>query len=166
MMRFQRAKRPETVTIVILDWDDTVVGEINVPKGSDARAALNEYIKTHLIHPQLRDGVDHTSLDRVMTYRGQYPAEGPKGSLTVEDGAQYPFTNKLDYVYVKGQITQTAPPTEERDGAYTIEDPDPNDPYPFIHGLAIVRDRSRPTWTTMGVGELGNYTHKKRSGNE
>lgn len=161
MMGFQRAKRPETATIVILDWDDTVIGRVDVPKGADARPILNEYIKTHLVHPELREGVDHASVDRVMTYRGEYPAEGPQGSHTVEDGARFPLTHKLDYAYLKGRLVQTAPPTAERDGAYVVYPPEPEDPYPYIHGLALVGDRDNPPWTTLGVGELGNYRRVK-----
>ena len=161
MMAFQRAKRPQVVTVVVLDWDDTVIGRVDVPRGADAQPILNEYIKTHLIHPELREGVDHASIDRVMTYRGKYPAEGPQGTHTVADGERYALTCKLDYAYLKGRLVQVAPPTEERDGEYVVYPQDPADPYPYLHGLAVVQDRNAPPWTTFGVGELGNYRRAK-----
>lgn len=162
MLRFQKAKPQNTVLVVIYDWDDREIGRVLVPKGVDARGIVNEYIKTHLIHPQLREGVDHTSLARAMSYRGKYPwmAPAPVEDTTgaVADGEDYPLTNKLDYAYVKGTMTRG------EDGKYIITDPDPEDPYPYLHGLVEVRDLMAPPWTTVGVGELKEYEHRKGAG--
>lgn len=157
MMQFQRAQRPRTVTVVFTDWDDQVIGQLEVPREGDARPLINEYVKTHFIHPQLREGVDHNSLDRLMTYRGRYPADGPGGTLTVEDGGRYPNTDKLDYVLLKGLC-------HFEGDKLVIEDAPKDDPYPYTRAWAVVKDRQDPPWTTCGVGELEDYEHRKGGG--
>lgn len=159
-MDFSPAKKQDTAIIIFRDWDDREIGRLEVPAGVDVREQVNAYVRDHLVHPELRHGVDHASLARKDTYRGKYPSE-IGGGHTVPDGERYPLTSKLDYAFVKGSITRDAA------GKYIITDPDPDDPYPFTHGWAVdpnIVPKPAPNdlWTTMGVAELEDYEHRKR----
>lgn len=194
-------------TILFYDWDDTLIGSLVVDKG-DVRAEVEEYIEENLVHPDLRPGtlldkmggkVDYstppapgsdaqayreliTSTERKDTYRGKY-AYTVGGNDTVEgraDGADYPLTNKLDYVFTKRVNTELQQEVTDADGSYTARYVLPHDPtdanmvdaalYPYTYGWAVVEDTStknqmnwkvmydatklEDTWTTVGVGEL------------
>lgn len=186
-------------TILFYDWDDKLIGSLVVDKG-DVRAEVEAYVEENLVHPDLRPGdtlqamggkvPDYTtnpsdansvryqnltnSLAREYTYRGKY-AYTVGGDDTTQgraDGADYPLTNKLDYVFTKRVNTAL-----ERDGnrymkPHNVTEADMADAalYPYVYGWAVVEDSSaknknnwkvmydatkiEDTWTTIGVGEL------------
>lgn len=62
-------------------------------------------------HLSARAGaINVSSLARTDNYRGKYPHMGPRPEWvtegTVTDGARYPLTNKLDYVFFKRTMIQ------------------------------------------------------------
>lgn len=146
-------------TILFYDWDDTLLGALTVPKGMDVREEVNTYVRENFIHPDLRANAGATlgSVDRVDTYRGKYPAQGPGVGATHPDtdpepGSNYPLTNKLDYVFMK-RVMEFTPD----DVAYYIT-ADYDADYPYTHGWAKVGlDSMEDSWTTMGVSELLDY---------
>lgn len=131
-----------------------------------------------------------TSTERKDTYRGKYAytvggndtvgAEGDTTNQGRADGADYPLTNKLDYVFTKRVNTELRQEVTDADGSYTARYILPHDPtdanmvdaalYPYTYGWAVVEDTStknqmnwkvmydatrlEDTWTTVGVGEL------------
>lgn len=131
-----------------------------------------------------------TSTERKDTYRGKYAytvggndtvgAEGDTTNQGRADGADYPLTNKLDYVFTKRVNTELQQEVTDADGSYTARYILPHDPtdanmvdaalYPYTYGWAVVEDTSdknqknwkvmydatklEDTWTTVGVGEL------------
>lgn len=131
-----------------------------------------------------------TSTERKDTYRGKYAytvggndtvgAEGDTTNQGRADGADYPLTNKLDYVFTKRVNTELRQEVTDADGSYTARYVLPHDPtdanmvdaalYPYTYGWAVVEDTStknqmnwkvmydatrlEDTWTTVGVGEL------------
>lgn len=106
-MTYDDSRRNNAVIIEFFDWDDTQIGALAVLAGQDAREAVNEYVKTHMIHPDLQDDTNYDSMVRLDNYRGKYPTtpmreeEGKTGPNVVENGENYPLTNKLDYVFFK-----------------------------------------------------------------
>lgn len=173
----------DLATVLFYDWDDTLVGVLTVPRDGDARQIVNAYIHDNLIHPDLRDNTNYSSLSRSDNYRGKYPSSGPMADgatdgTEVTDGDKY-LTGKLDYVLLKRPMEQAV--TTGDDGEETLvadqwkqkstvgEDGTEtavwDDKYPYIHGWAIV-DYSHPenTWTTIGVGELLDYSGALSSG--
>jgi len=92
-----------------MDWDSAPIGELYIPETwADARAVVNWFTAVNMIHPQLWEGADINSIARTDTYRGKYPHVGPKAQGgTVEDGEDYPLTNKLDYVFYKHPTKKT-----------------------------------------------------------
>lgn len=181
--------RENMATVLFYDWDDTLIGVLVVPRNDDARALVNDYVRDNMIHPDLRYGVGEydkiSSLARVDTYRGKYPATAPMADgatdSTVDmDGGKYPLTNKLDYVFMKrpmdltsDSLTATGEPTSTWtqpgvDGAAEWDDE-----YPYIHGWALIPDADltdivythpENMWTTIGVGELSTYNGATNGG--
>ena len=136
----------DQTVILFYDWDDTLIGALAVPKDTDCREAVNEYVKNNMIHPDLREQSteQRASLERADSYRGEYPYTGPDeddplrtgGENTVEDGAEYPLTNHLEYVFYGKDI-----------------DPD----YPYINGWAVVdKDNMEETFTALTAYASGN----------
>ncbi|WP_251449111.1 hypothetical protein [Vermiculatibacterium agrestimuris] len=169
----------DSAVILYYDWDDRHIGTQVLDPG-DAREAVNEYVEKNFIHPDLRysvhkgdaNSVDYTdSLLRENTYRGEYPYDAPVAipdvtSPTYEadlaayqaqiagtvaaDGADYPLTNKLDYVFYK-RYTEMSQTVTDPDGvpdsgdetaaaAQTLVDPDgvpdSGDEYYHVDGYA------------------------------
>ena len=169
----------DSAVILYYDWDDRHIGTQVLDPG-DAREAVNEYVEKNFIHPDLRysvhkgdaNSVDYTdSLLRENTYRGEYPYDAPMAipdvtSPTYEadlaayqaqiagtvaaDGADYPLTNKLDYVFYK-RYTEMSQTVTDPDGvpdsgdetaaaAQTLVDPDgvpdSGDEYYHVDGYA------------------------------
>lgn len=163
-----RVKMENAATINFYDWDDTLIGTLIVPKEEDVRKDVNEYVKVNMIHPKLQDDTNYSSMERQYTYRGEYPTtnHGLKedGSpvldgTEVKDGAEYPLTNKLDYVFFK-RVMEQDPDT----GGWTQksgEDGEPvfaEDGYPYAYGWALCPDGAENLWTTLGsTGELDDY---------
>ena len=159
--------RSNFATILYYDYTNKLIGAQTVLPG-DARVAVNTYVERNFIHPDLRysehvndanrtDYMD--SLERFYTYRGTYPAEGPDGSTVVDNGTEYPLTNKLDYKY----YTRYTASEETEDGTVwstqpmgTVTDPAVAD-LPYQNGWAVIDDLNNieNVWTTFGVGELG-----------
>lgn len=174
----------DLATVLFYDWDDTLLGVLIVPRDGDARSLVNAYVQEHFIYfnendasADLTQNTNYSSLSRKDNYRGKYPttpmADGATDGTDVDNGGLYPLTNKLDYVFLKRPMEQVV--TTGDDGGETLvanqwkqkstvgEDGTEtavwDDKYPYIHGWAVV-DYSHPenTWTTLGVGELTNYT--------
>lgn len=138
--------------------------------GGDANAALYQNLTN--------------SLERQYTYRGKYAYEvgGDDAVQGVDDGAEYPLTNKLDYVFTKRVNTAAAYTVAQAGGDHTetyvlphkLTDPNMVDAalYPYVYGWAVVEDTSEKNqtnwkymndaakepdvWTTVGVGELSD----------
>lgn len=93
------------VTIItLLDWDNSTIGQLVVPKRKDVRGLVSDYVAENLIYHDtddsavgdndindpaaaaLRDGVTEldvvSSLDRIYNYRGKYPADAPAVDFT------------------------------------------------------------------------------------
>ena len=167
----------DLASVLLFDWDNTLLGVLIVPRDADARQIVNAYIQENLIHPDLQGNTNYTSMARKDNYRGKYPSSGPMADgvtdgTEVDDGSKY-LTGKLDYVLLKRPMEQVV--TTNDDGE---EVPVPNQwkqktavgedgtetavwdvNYPYIHGWAVV-DYSHPenTWTTLGMGELSAYS--------
>lgn len=129
-----------------------------------------------------------TSLSRENSYRGKYPttpmseAAGAADSSVDLTGTKYPLTNKLDYVFVKRPMekdetapdtTATGEPTSTWIQPGTTGDVKWDDEYPYIHGWALIPDENltdivythpKTLWTTIGMGELSNYTGAYQGG--
>ncbi|MCI9606502.1 MAG: hypothetical protein HFF03_07530 [Oscillospiraceae bacterium] len=155
----------DLATVLFYDWDDTLLGVLIVPRNGDARQVVNTYVHDNLIHPDLRDNTNYSSLARKDNYRGKYPSSGPAADgatdgTEVTDGDNY-LTGKLDYAFFKRPMVQDK--TDPNVWTQTTNADDDtkaqwDDKYPWIHGWAIV-DYAHPenTWTTLGVGELTAY---------
>lgn len=206
---YRKATGSGGTTILFYDWDDSLIGSLVVDKG-DVRADVEKYIEENLVHPALRpdkvladmggrlpddydyDGSDSaqaykelvTSLARDHTYRGKYPyTVGGDDALAVDDGEDYPLTNKLDYVFTKRVNTAAEQTVTGANGAavtdtyvlpHKLTDKGMEDAalYPYVYGWAVVEDTTHTsswkvmydakkiedTWTTIGVGELSNVT--------
>ena len=153
------------------------------------------------------------SLERKYNYRGKYPADGPAADnttspTTVDDktatnsdgdrilplGAEYPLTNKLDYVFFKrpmGHDAATKPdpttyPGGSTDPQYLADKATWENTWiqpstynaasnaytieydverPFAYGWAkCTQANFEDVWTTMGMGELASYSGSTNGG--
>lgn len=153
-------------TIVFYDWDNTLLGVLTVPKHKDVRSLVNDYVKANMIHPQLQNNTNYSSILRADNYRGRYPYSGPAGdpaSEVVGDGDKYPLTYKLDYTFFKRnmeEVMSADPVNPGPTGEWTQSTAVPFDEdYPLTKGWALCeKDTVEETWTTLGVGELSDYT--------
>lgn len=102
--------------VVFIDWDNTSIGELIVPKAwKNLRQVVNFFIAANMIHPAIRDA-DPASLARTDNYRGKYPHMGPGATEgAVDDGEDYPLTGKLDYAFFKRKMTK------QKDGVWRQE---------------------------------------------
>ena len=179
----------DLATVLFYDWDDTLIGVLIVPRDGDARKLVNDYVRDHMIHPDLRVNPNVSSLARADNYRGKYPSSAPMAEGGIDatmdsqrtdyKGAEFPLTNKLDYVFLKRPLELTSEGTNSigqpistwtQPGEDTAEwDMD----YPYIHGWAIIPDddltdiqytHPKNLWTTIGVGELTSYTGADKGG--
>ena len=128
---------------------------------------------------------NYSSMARIDNYRGKYPATAPMvegGKDTTMDGnrpndkyvgSNYPLTNKIDYVFLKRPMEKV---TTDADGAPITtntwrqkgeENAEWDTLYPYIYGWALIPDDNltdiqythpENLWTTIGVGELKEYT--------
>lgn len=138
----------DILSIAFYDWDETLLGVLAVPKGEDISQRVNDYVRI-FIHPELNDTqeadetLDEAEIKRMMastaradTYRGKYPSTYGDDNTIDLTGKGYPLTNKLDYVFYKGDTT-----AEGYDGYY------------FAHGWIPVT-----TATLDGRAENGVFT--------
>ena len=182
----------DLASVLFYDWDDTLIGVLIVPRDGDARKLVNDYVRENLVHPDLRvvepqndpTWVSHVdSLSREYNYRGKYPStpmvEGGEDD-TMDSrrtdglkGADYPLTNKLDYVFLKRPMEKV---TEDENGdpittntwrqkgtsAESLENEEWDECFIYTHGWARLTDENwnNPSsmWTTIGIGELAEYT--------
>ena len=99
------------------DWDDSLLGTLTCGVGEDATESVNDYVKEKFIHPDLQTNTNYSSKERTDNYRGEYPHAGPNstdpttpgGTGTVNNGSDYPLTNKLDYCFAGKTIHADAP---------------------------------------------------------
>lgn len=98
------------LSVSFYDWDETLLGVLAVSPGEDISEKVNDYAKG-FIHPDLR--ANYTSVTRSDTYRGKYPSVYGDPSTVDLNGNGYPLTNKLDYVFYKGDTS-----AEDYDGYY------------------------------------------------
>lgn len=162
----------QMATIVYLDWDNTIIGEQSAPAdGKSILDVVNDYAATYLIYhdtdlvnygpDDLYDPNDPAntdsaldivkSLERKYNYRGKYPydAPHPEGTTahTFTDGANYPLTNKLDYVFLKrpmerkSTLSQKPLPTDA-----TYQTPDANNKTGAQHSQYIADLADWNTW--------------------
>lgn len=96
------SKEIGAVSVAFYDWDETLLGVLAVAENTDITAEVNEYVK-NFVHSELRDNA--TSVSRADTYRGKYPSEYGNAETVDLTGSGYPLTNKLDYVFYKGDTT-------------------------------------------------------------
>lgn len=180
-------RRPTGISgpqILFYDWDDTLIGSLMVTKG-DVRAQVNAYLEKTLVHPDLRSdsafmadesgsgGMSqeekYASLAREYTYRGKYAytVGGDDAALGVEDGKEYPLTNKLDYVFTKRvntYLTQTeSGSTVQYVHPYSLDDPELDAVqedgalYPWVYGWAVVEDTRAFNGNKAATGDLGEW---------
>lgn len=138
----------DITAVLFFDWDDSFLGALTLARDQDGREAVNTYITENLVHPDLRENVNYSSLARIDSYRGIYPAEGPSGTKTVTDGDKYPITDKLDYVfYGKNGTDEVDETTGEK-----LTEPDK---YQYAHGWAPIDDplTLSDTWTALSTGD-------------
>lgn len=99
------------------DWDDSLIGTLTCGVGEDATESVNDYVKEKFIHPDLQTNTNYSSKERTDNYRGEYPHAGPNstdpttpgGTGTVNNGSDYPLTNKLEYCFAGKTIHADAP---------------------------------------------------------
>lgn len=161
--------------LVFVDWDNTLLGTLVVPKYENVTSLVNEYVKENFIHPQFKDNTNYSSTARVDTYRGKYIATTPSAEsatddTVVTDGEKYPLTNKLDYAFLRrpmeratttddsGNIVLTAENTwvqkTATDGTAVYDTK-----YPYAYGWAkCTAENYTEVWTTLGTtGELNSW---------
>ena len=99
------------------DWDDSLIGTLTCGVGEDATESVNDYVKEKFIYPDLQTNTNYSSKERTDNYRGEYPHAGPNstdpttpgGTGTVNNGSDYPLTNKLEYCFAGKTIHADAP---------------------------------------------------------
>lgn len=136
------------LSVAFYDWDETLLGILAVPAGEDISERVNSYARM-FIHPALNDLEDTgetqtadertamlASNERKDTYRGKHPSLYGDNDTIDLTGSGYPLTNKLDYVFYKGDTT-----AEDYDGFW------------FAHGWIPVT-----TATLDGRAENGVFT--------
>ncbi len=105
------------LSVTFYDWDETLLGTLAVPAGVDISERVNDYVR-RFIHPDLNDVVEDgeslgdsqikaimASNARTDTYRGKFPSTYGDDNTIDLGGSDYPLTNKLDYVFYKGDTT-------------------------------------------------------------
>ena len=114
-------KLSDIYTILFFDWDDSLLGALTAGQGAaDMNKTVSEYVKSKMVHPDLQNNTNYSSLAREDAYRGQYPETGPNasdplaksgsyGDDAAEPGSKYPITNKLDYVFAGKEFYEDAP---------------------------------------------------------
>lgn len=132
---------------------DELIGVLSVPADEDARPLVNEYVKNTMVHPDLRDVKNVSSLKREDTYRGAYDGRN------TTDGSEYPLTNVFDYVFMKRPmriINENTWEQKKDENGNALWD----DAYPWAYGWSVVPDPNFPQAvpSIMGIGELGNYS--------
>lgn len=166
--------------VVDPDWGDEKVcidipPELRGEGNGEARLAyLNEYVRDHFVHPDVRDSIVG-SLDRADVNRSSRwpyirdataidadgkarPGPEHQNPAFLRDDAEKYFASKhLDYKAVTGQIILND------DGSYQIVDV-PDDPYPYLNMLMALSNPAERKWTTFGTAELANYCHKTLDG--
>lgn len=164
--------------LVFVDWDNTLLGTLVVPKYENVTSLVNEYVRSNFVHPQLKDNPNYSSIARVDTYRGKYIATTPSAesdtdNTVVTDGEKYPLTNKLDYAFLRrpmeratttddsGAVVPTAENTwvqkSTTNGTTTTAVYDTK--YPYAYGWAkCTAENYTEVWTTLGTtGELNSW---------
>lgn len=166
--------------IIDPDWGDEKIC-VDIPselrgegKGEARLAYLNEYARDHFFHPDVRESTVG-SLERADTYRSsRYPyireatavdadgkiRPGPQHqnpAFLRDDAEEYFATKHLDYKAVTGQIIFND------DGSIQIIDV-PDDPYPYLNMFVMLSNPAEKKWTTFGIAELANYSHKTLDG--
>lgn len=139
------------VAILFYDRTDTLIGDLIVPANQDARAAVNEYVKNNLVHPDLRNA-DVSSLAREDSYRGVIDNSATDGNL-------FALTNTFDYAFMKRPMGIIRQGLWEQKIGFDGK-PEWDEEYPFTHGWAIVTNENLPqaTPSIMGIAELAGYT--------
>lgn len=118
----------DVFAIIFLDWDNSIIGALTAAVGAkDMAKSVNSYVNAKLIHEELRmENQNYENLvssgdylKREFSYRGEYPYDKPStsnptvpdptNSKARADGANYPLTNKLDYVFAGKDIDPTLP---------------------------------------------------------
>ena len=122
--------------VLFFDWDDAFMGAITLARGEDGRETINDFVNATFVHPALRANTSYESKARADNYRGEYPYNEPDkggGGDPVSDGALYPLTNKLDYVFYGKTV----------DGVY-----------PYVSGWKKVDPNTMSDdWTALSAGE-------------
>ncbi|MBP3520935.1 MAG: hypothetical protein J6J87_06300, partial [Oscillospiraceae bacterium] len=165
--------------LVFVDWDNTLLGTLVVPKYENVASIVNEYVAKNFVHEKLRTPTEAqmASTARADTYRGKYPYSSPmkegEGTDEVDKdkdgnimGEKFPLTNKLDYAFLRRPMERAT----NVDGTLTTAntwvqklDESGNTYYdtyfPYAYGWAkCTAENYVDTWTTLGsTGELSSY---------
>ena len=108
-------------TLVYVDWDNTIIGTQIVPKNTDVRGLVSDFVADKFIYPDLNTPTPAqvASLSRADSYRGKYPTTpmvpGNTDGSDVQDGEKYPLTNKLDYTFFKRPMVHDTPMPDATD---------------------------------------------------
>lgn len=161
--------------LVFVDWDNTLLGTLVVPKYENVATLVNDYVTANFVHKDLKTPTAEqmASLAREDTYRGKYPYDKPRAeddsagaAFTVPESEIKPLTGKLDYAVLRrpmeratddeGNLTTANTWTQKlnADGETYY---DTNAAYAYCWAKCTA-DNYADTWTTLGsAGELESY---------
>lgn len=153
----------DVFAIILFDWDNSFLGAVTAGLGVDATEAVNSFVKTQLIHPDLRNK-DYAELDtagtitqRQYNYRGEYPFTGPQDAADSSNPAKPGGANTYpDVLDANGNNTDPNagsqfPLTNKLEYCFAGKDIDAD--YPFANGwTAVVTSIPDYTDTTVYPG--------------
>lgn len=126
------------VPLVLVDWDNNIIGTIPVYTNTDLREQVDSYVRRKLVHPDLVVR-DYRSTARQDTYRGRYLG-------TVED-EQYPLTSHLDYAFMVRRLAY-------QDNGWRLFDTD----YPYAYGWVETDIKNyKDCESVLGVGSYTDW---------
>lgn len=127
------------MTLIFCNLENEIIGSLVVQSNTDIRAALNDYVRSNLVHPDLRDG-DPADVTRDATYRRD----------DYNSGKYYTCTRYIDYAMIRTPI--------EKQGSRYVVQPSAGKEYQWSYGWAIGTLSNRENlWSVLGVAELEDW---------